>query len=114
MSALRDDITRDFDNQFVGDSRHRFRVGDTGFLLQLTTESGSRRLELRDNPVRTAGTLEEMLYGDVDGGRTHVEALGMAKVVEVARNGRGRIQTLWGDELRSALDEFGYPGLLPG
>jgi hypothetical protein len=111
MTALRDDITKEFDGQFVGDSRHRFNLGDTGFLLQLTTDSGARRLELRDNPVRTAGTLEDMLYGEVDGGRTNVEALGMAKVTEVARNGRGKILTIWGDELRAALSEFGYPEL---
>lgn len=103
-----DSIKTEFDGKFVGDSRHRFNVGDVGFLLELTPETGPSRIELRDSPARTARHLTDVLYGFIPG-RTAVEALGTAKVTEVARNGRGKVQTLWGPELDAALNELGYP-----
>ena len=102
-------IAKEFDGRYVGDSRHRFKTGDIGFLLELTPEHGSKRVELRDSPVRTAGSLVEVLFGMVTGGRTNVEALGVAKVVSVTPNGRGKIETLWGPALDVALEELGYP-----
>lgn len=101
-------ITSEFDGKFVGDARHRFKVGDVGFLLELTPSNNISRIELRDSPARTAGSLTDVLYGFIPG-RTSVEALGAAKVTEVARNGRGKVVTLWGDELSAALNELGYP-----
>lgn len=101
-------IKSEFDGKFVGDARHKFKVGDVGFLLELTPQNGAKRTELRDSPARTAQTLTDILYGFIDG-RTAVEALGVAKVVEVAKNGRGKVQTLWGDDLATALNELGYP-----
>ena len=101
-------IQEEFDGKFVGDARHRFKVGDVGFLLELTPENGVSRIELRDSPARTTRTLTDVLYGFIPG-RTTVEALGAAKVTEVARNGRGKVVTLWGDDLASALNELGYP-----
>jgi hypothetical protein len=103
-----DNIKQEFDGKFVGDARHRFTVGDVGFLLELTPSNGQSRIELRDSPARTAFELTDVLYGFIDG-KTSVEALGMAKITEVAKNGRGRVQTLWGPELDSALVEMGYP-----
>lgn len=103
-----DSIKAEFDGKFVGDARHRFQVGDTGFLLELTPANGVSRIELRDSPARTAGTLTDVLYGFIPG-RTSVEALGAAKVTEVAKNGRGKIETLWEAQLDAALTELGYP-----
>lgn len=101
-------IKEEFDGKFVGDARHRFTVGDVGFLLELTPANGVSRIELRDSPGRTARTLTDVLYGFIPG-RTSVEALGAAKVTEVARNGRGKVVTLWGPDLDAALNELGYP-----
>jgi len=105
-----DSIQSEFDGKFVGDSRHRFKVGDIGFLLELTPQTGASRIELRDSPARTAGSLTDILWGFIPG-RTAVEALGAAKVTEVAKNGRGKILTLWDDELEHALSELGYPDI---
>lgn len=103
-----DSIKSDFDGKFVGDARHRFKVGDVGFLLELTPQNGASRIELRDSPARTARSLTDVLFGFIPG-RTAVEALGAAKVTEVARNGRGKVITLWGADLDAALGELGYP-----
>lgn len=105
-----DSIKTEFDGKFVGDSRHRFKVGDIGFLLELTPQTGASRIELRDSPARTAGTLTDILYGFIPG-RTAVEALGVAKVVKVAGNGRGQVETLWGSDLENTLQELGYPDI---
>jgi hypothetical protein len=102
-----DNIKKNFDGKFVGDARHKFSVGDVGFLLELTPVSGVSRLELRDTPARTTDWTD-ILYGMIEG-RTNVEALGAAKVTEVVKNGRGKVQTIWGDELDAALAELGYP-----
>lgn len=101
-------IQSEFDGKFVGDARHRFNVGDVGFLLELTPSNGISRIELRDSPARTARSLTDVLYGFIPG-RTSVEALGAARVTEVARNGRGKVITLWGDALDAVLHELGYP-----
>lgn len=104
-----DNIKKNFDGKFVGDARHKFSVGDVGFLLELTPNGGAgvSRLELRDTPARTTDWTD-ILFGMIEG-RTNVEALGAAKVVEVAKNGRGKVQTLWDAELDVALNELGYP-----
>lgn len=103
-----DNIKAAFDGKFVGDARHRFKVGDVGFLLELTPANGHSRIELRDSPARTAFSLTDVLFGLIDG-RTTVEALGAAKVTKVATNGRGQVQTLWDADLDAALTELGYP-----
>jgi hypothetical protein len=115
--SIKQYIQDNYDGRFAGDARHRLTVGDVGFLLEISpiNEEGQRprrkRVEIRDNPVRTAGTLEEMLFGYLEGDRTDVEALGVATVVEAAPNGRGKLQSLWGDEARAALQKLGYPEL---
>lgn len=103
-----DSIRREFDGRWVGDARHRFSPDDVGFLLELTPPSGVSRVELRDSPVRTNGDLQDILFGIIQGATT-VEALGVARVTEVARNGRGKIQTLWDQDLDSALETLAYP-----
>jgi len=111
-------IMANFDSKWAGDARHPLKVGDVGFLLALTPAAfwGARfhprqRLEIRPHPVRVAGTLEEVLYGVIPGERTEVEALGVARVLEVSANGRGRVQSLWGDDAVIALDQLAYPDL---
>jgi hypothetical protein len=115
--TVKDFIQSTYDSKWAGDARHTLKVGELGFLLELTPVGSNpnfrprKRLELRPHPVRLAGSLEEMLYGTLQGDRTDVEALGVARVTEVAPNGRGRVQTLWGDEARTALDQLAYPDL---
>jgi hypothetical protein len=102
-----DTLKTAFDGQFVGDARHKFAVGDVGFLLELTPQTGTPRLELRDSPARTQDWTD-ILYGMIEG-KTNVEALGAARVTDVAKNGRGKVVTLWGVDLDAALLELGYP-----
>lgn len=102
-----DSIKADYDGKFVGDARNRFTVGDVGFLLELTPPSGHSRIELRDSPGRTQDW-EDVLFGMIEG-KTNVEALGVAKITEVVKNGRGKVETLWGEELEKALLDLGYP-----
>ena len=102
-----EDIKKNFDGKFVGDAKNRFKVGDIGFLLEMTPPSGVSRLELRDTPARTSD-FEDVLFGVIES-RTKVEGLGVGKVVEVARNGRGKVETVWGPELDAFLLELGYP-----
>lgn len=101
-------IRTEFDGRWVGDARHRFNPDDVGFLLELTPPSGVSRVELRDSPVRTNGDLQDILFGIIRG-TTSVEAVGVARVTEVARNGRGKVLTLWDQDLENALQELGYP-----
>lgn len=103
-------IRSEFDGRWVGDARHRFEKEDVGFLLELTPPSGVSRVELRDSPVRTNGDLTDILFGIIRG-PTSVEALGVARVTEVARNGRGKVQTLWDQEMERTLEMLGYPDI---
>jgi hypothetical protein len=102
-----ENIKTNYDGRFVGDARHKFAVGDVGFLLELTPPTGVPRVELRDSPARTQDWVD-ILFGKIEG-KTDVEGLGVAKVVEVAKNGRGKVLTLWGPELDQALLDLGYP-----
>ena|SRR5580698_6215110 len=114
--TVKDFIQSTYDGKFAGDARHPLKVGDVGFLLELTPVASNpnfkprKRLELRPHPVRLAGTLEEMLFGRLQGDRTDVEALGVATVTESV-NGRGRVQTVWGHEAVKLLDQLAYPDL---
>jgi hypothetical protein len=116
MTTVKEFIQATYDSKFAGDARHPLKVGDVGFLLELTPVGSNpnfkprKRLELRPHPVRLAGTLEEMLYGTLQGDRTDVEALGVAKVTESV-NGRGRVLSAWGEEALAILDQLAYPEL---
>lgn len=116
MTTVKEFIQGVYDGKFAGDARHPLKVGDIGFLLELTPVSSNpnfkprKRLELRPHPVRLAGTLEEMLYGTLQGDRTDVEALGLATVAESV-NGRGKVRTAWGEEAKGILEALGYPDL---
>jgi len=112
--TIRESIAEECDGRWAGDARHALKLDEVGFLLELTPvcpPNPRKRLEIRPHPGRLAGSLEEMLFGVITGDRTDVECLGVAKVTEVAPNGRGRVQTLWGDEARQALEQLGYPEL---
>lgn len=99
------------DGSWVGDNRNAFQVGDVGFLIRLTPRRGRSRVELRLHPARITETMEDILFGDIDG-PTYVEAFGMGKVVEVAPNGRGKVEHISGEELEDALHRLGYPELI--
>lgn len=115
--TVKEYISKMYDARWAGDARHALKVGEVGFLLELTPVSANpnfrprKRLEIRPHPGRLAGSLEEMLYGIIQGDRTDVECLGVAKVTEVAPNGRGRVQTLWGADAQAALETLAYPDL---
>lgn len=141
MTTVREHIQRLADGKWVGDSRNTFRSvdgkyiytqtgsditgkhfhteyeGSLGFLLEAAPVSNDpqrkprSRLEFRPHPVRTQGSLEEMLFGTIFGNRTDIEALGVVEITEVAPNGRARIKTLWSEQARHALSTLGYPEL---
>ena len=98
---------------WVGDDRTRHAVGDNGFLLLLENKGrGWKRIELRDHPACLDGTPTPRLYGSVGGGSTQVTALGIGQVVEVAKNGRGRVEEVKEPyALAEALSSLGYPEL---
>jgi len=100
-------------SQWIGDDRTKYTVGDTGFLLQLENRGrGWKRVELRQHPACEDGTPRPRLFGPVGGGMTQVTALGLGKVVEVAKNGRGRVESITDPEqMKQVLNELGYPGL---
>lgn len=113
--TVKDFIQQMYDGKFAGDARHPLKVGDFGFLLELSPVSTGnfktrKRLELRPHPVRLAGTLEELLFGRLQGDRTDVEALGVATVVESV-NGRGKVLTAWGERAQELLNALAYPEL---
>lgn len=116
MTTVKEFISATYDGKFAGDARHPLKIGDIGFLLELTPVGSNpnfkprKRLELRPHPVRLAGTLEEMLYGTLQGDRTDVEALGVAQVVESV-NGRGKVLTVWGERAQEVLQALAYPEL---
>lgn len=100
---------------WVGDDRARHSLGDTGFLLLLANAGrGWKRLELRQHPACIDGTPMAKLFGSVGGGSTQVTAKGLARVVEVTRNGRGRVEQLTdAKDIKAVLNELGYPDLEP-
>jgi len=88
-------------------------VGQIGFLIEHShTLKGWSRYALRDVPAHTNQSNEPRLHGwcgTYNDLATH--ARGMARVERVARNGRAFVRELEGDDLATALDEFGYPDL---
>ena len=81
--------------EYIGDDRRTFIQGEVGFLLCLhNRRRGFSRWDLRSHPVRTADSLKPVLSGKVLGVDTDVEAHGMAVVLDVTKNGRGRIEQL--------------------
>lgn len=89
-------------------------VGDTGFLVETARHGCAGSCSLRSVPAHTNMSHEPRLHGwcgTYNDSATH--ARGMARVVKLARNGRALVRGLDGDELRAALEEFGYPELLP-
>lgn len=91
------------------------KVGDFGFLVKNEHYTkGWERYELRDTPPYTNQSIAPKLYGwcgsynDVS-----TSGKGMWKVERMAKNGRAFIRRLEGDDLEAALDELGYPELMP-
>ena len=91
------------------------KVGDFGFLVQKSNDNnGWERYELRDTPAYTNRSIEPRLegwcgtYNDVA-----TYGCGMWRVERLARNGRAFIRKLEGGELGAALEELGYPELMP-
>lgn len=88
--------------------------GQIGFLVRKSHETnGSVRFVLRDIPAYTNQSNEPRLHGwcGTDNNLA-TSACGMARVTRLARNGRALVTQLLGDELKSALDELGYPELM--
>lgn len=90
-------------------------VGDMGFLVENYNEStGGSQFFLRDTPAYTNRSHEPRLSGwcgTWNNIGTHGH--GIARVIRVARNGRALVSSLEGAELAAALEEFGYPELMP-
>ena len=91
-------------------------VGQTGFLIENRhTIDGWTHHRLRDTPAGVVSTRQPVLDGPC-GTFNNVStfAQGVARVVRVAKNARALVTALAGAELAAALDELGYPELLPG
>lgn len=93
----------------------RLAVDMVGFLwCKSNSLQGWERWTLEDRPPYTNQSHQPRLtgwcgtYNDI---ATH--ASGVWKVVRMARNGRAFIRALQGVELRDALNELGYPELIP-
>lgn len=112
MSMSIEDIKK-YDGTWVGSPWARYKVGDIGFLIQVAPDGGRKRVELRSHPVATAAPyFEPILFGVVDGGRSAVTALGCAMITEVQPiNERGKVLTLWDEDLKHALETLTYPEL---
>jgi hypothetical protein len=88
-------------------------VGDVGFLVECQHNlQGWTRYSLQDVPACTNMGHAEQLHGWC--GTTNdvaVYARGVAKVERLAKNGRVRVQRLFGADRAAALEELGYPEL---
>ena len=102
------------DTTWIGPDE-RLQLGDVGFLVEIShTMRNSERFELRDLPAFTNHSHRPTLTGWC-GTTSDIAcyAHGMAKVVRVARNGRALVQQIDGAELATALEELGFPELMP-
>jgi hypothetical protein len=99
--------------QWIGPDES-LNVGDVGFLIEFSNPSKSETWTLRDTPAHTNQSHQPRLHGWCGSwNNTNTNAHGMVKVVKVAKNGRAQVVQLEGDELRAALEELGYPELMP-
>lgn len=88
---------------------------DVGFLIERSNSNrGIASYELREHPAHTNQSHEPRLHGwcgsynDVS-----TSACGVWKVSGVSHNARLKLVELKGDALLAALDELGYPELMP-
>lgn len=91
--------------------------GDIGFLVELchSNRGWSTSHSLQDRPCHTNVSHEPRLKGWC-GSTNNVsyDAMGLAKVVRVAKNGRAQIVAVTGKEGAEWLEnEAGYPELIP-
>lgn len=90
-------------------------VGMVGFLIAVKdTSNGGEKLSLRSNPARGNRSGDPILYGWA--GETNnrsVYGMGLAKIDRIAHTGRVHVTQIGGDDLRTALEEHGYPDLMP-
>lgn len=93
----------------------RLAADMVGFLwCKSNAIQGWDRVTLEDRPPYTNQSHQPRLsgwcgtYNDIA-----TYAQGVWKVVRMARNGRAFIRSLSGTELRDALEELGYPELIP-
>lgn len=90
-----------------------YAPGSVGFLVSRTT-NGVERYELRDRPACENISLQPRLTGWC--GETNncsITAHGMVCVQRIVRNGRMLVASLAGVDLETALEELGYPELMP-
>jgi hypothetical protein len=98
---------------FIGEGYFEYEMGQVGFLIEReNVNKGGKGLRLSDHPPITNLSHQPRLHGWC--GTTNdvaVYARGMAKVVRVCKNGRAQVAKIEGDELKAALNDFGYPDL---
>ena len=86
-----------------------FVSGQSGFLVSV-----GGRLELRDRPAHTNSSHEPRLRGWCGSwNNVDTDALGLAVVTRVAKNGRAQVRTLQGEDEAKALEALGWPDLAP-
>lgn len=91
------------------------KIGTVGFLIESDNPySGSARAYLSDRPAHTNQSNEPRLsgwcgsYNDVS-----TYGRGLWRVVKILPNGRVKIEEVIGEDLASALEDLGYPELVP-
>lgn len=101
-------------NQWIGPDES-LSVGDVGFLIEFSNAlKHSENWVLRDLPACENISGKPRLYGWCGSfNDLSTNAHGMAEVVRLARNGRVLIKKVTGEKLNTALEELGYPELIP-
>lgn len=101
--------------KWIDGSERGNEVGQVGFLIRKSNPvKRFESFELRDTPPKKNQSFEPVLrgwcgsYNDLN---TYGE--GLWRVARVAKNGRAMLVELEGDELADALDELGFPELMP-
>lgn len=92
------------------------RIGDNAFLVEVkNTSNGAEYMLLQESPLRTNQSREPRLTGwcgETDNRSRY--ARGMVRIVKYNKSGdRAFVRQLTHKELATALEERGYPELIP-
>ena len=91
-----------------------YAVGQVGFLIEHSNAHGGETWRLADLPAHTNQSHEPRLSGWCGSyNDTSTYGRGLWRVVKILPNGRVKIEEVVGEDLVSALEELGYPELVP-
>ena len=97
------------------DNPSNLEKGDFGFLIQQTnTTTNDHRRLVRIAPARTNPSHDAKLTGWCnDTNHISTYAQGVVRIVRVAKNERAQVVMLQGEQMTDALQNLGYPELIP-